>query len=76
MMKIWYTRDNDGDRELWSVMPEKFQGYWEGDYEIYSLICSDGQCENGCIDAIIGKGFHGLRRGGIAELEISWKRLA
>jgi len=72
-MKIWYTRDRDGQRALWNALPVKIKsiGEWSSDESqdcSYKLVVADWNGDNESIDAIIGTGFMGLRKGGIAEL--------
>jgi len=72
---LYYTRDDNGDRALWIELPAKIDGEWSvnGNFS-HDLILSDWNGEDEQIDAVIGKGVHGLRKGSIAELELGWRR--
>jgi hypothetical protein len=79
MNKIWYTRDDDGQRALWNDVPVKSDGVWwtnENQRGNYKLISADWNGDDESIDSIIGEGFQGLRKGQIAELVITWNRMA
>ena len=73
---IYYTRDGDGCRALWIEKPSKDEdGEWFCDGFIWALLASDFNGEEHKMDALIGKGFHGLRKGKMAELELNcWWR--
>jgi hypothetical protein len=71
---IWFTRDNCGARALWSKAPVKTDGEWE--CEMSELIAGEWNGQGDAIDAIFGKGFHGLRKGQIAELAMYWNRIS
>ena len=76
MQTIWYTRDDDGDRSLWSEVPRKAQGEWSVDGGDTGLILGDFHGEADGVDAMLGTGVHGLRKGQIAELVLTWNRKA
>ncbi len=75
MMMIWYTRDSNGDRTLWLEEPSKnYYGDWELYGSSWSVIASDFNAEEGAIDALLGKGVHGLRKGEKVGIEVSWRK--
>ena len=65
---MWYTRDDDGERALWIGRPNKDDwGEW------WSWAGDAVSEQDDLMDELLGKGFHGLRKGGIMEIEVSWK---
>lgn len=73
---IWYTRDSSGDRALWSALPVKEEGDWFSSGCEKTLVASDWNGDGSVIDLVLGRGVHGLRKGGIAELYFMWRRKA
>jgi hypothetical protein len=77
MSRIYYTRDDGGHRALWVKKPTKEDGDWTDIEDLeYTIIAADWGGGSECVDAIIGSGFHRLRKGGIMDIELSWQEVS
>jgi len=72
-MKIWVTRDGDGSRSIFFNEPVKVRDVYTSEME---SLWDGFFLQTKLIDAVIGKGNHGIKKGGIktVRLEIKTKK--
>lgn len=75
---MWYSRDGNGDRALWIEEPTKdTDGDWTvDDCDSYALAAGDFNGDDDAIDAILGEGVHGLRKGSCIKISVSWCKIS
>ena len=70
---MWYTRDDSGGRALWEKEPTKDgDGDWSVDGSLNYLIAGDFTLDRDVVDALLGKGLHGLRKGQKRKISVYW----